>query len=121
MPEPPALAPGDSDRDRLAAALGEHFAAGRLDIAELDGRLERVLAAASLTDAVAALDGLPALPGPGSEPGGRRPRRRHGEDPAPRPGSVPTLERFRDPSSGRLMRVWIDPVDRSRHYVAESP
>jgi hypothetical protein len=32
---------------------------------------------------------------------------------------VPTAERFRDPSSGVIMRVWIDPSDESRHYVPD--
>ena len=45
--------------------------------------------------------------------------RRHGESPRPGPGWEPTEESFRDPSSGRLMRVWLDPVDGSRHYVPE--
>ena len=30
-----------------------------------------------------------------------------------------TAERFRDPSSGVIMRVWIDPSDESRHYVPD--
>jgi hypothetical protein len=32
---------------------------------------------------------------------------------------VPTDERFRDPSTRAIMRVWIDPADQSRHYVPE--
>ena len=47
--------------------------------------------------------------------------RRHGESPTAAPGWVPTEESFRDPSTGRIMRVWIDPVDGSRHYVPEVP
>jgi hypothetical protein len=31
--------------------------------------------------------------------------RRHGESPVAAPGWVPTEESFRDPSSGRIMRV----------------
>ena len=45
--------------------------------------------------------------------------RRHGESPVGAPGWVPTEESFRDPSTGRIMRVWVDPVDGSRHYVPE--
>jgi hypothetical protein len=45
--------------------------------------------------------------------------RRHGESTRPAIGWQPTEESFRDPSSGRLMRVWLDPVDGSRHYVPE--
>ncbi len=47
--------------------------------------------------------------------------RRHGESPKAAPGWVPTEESFRDPSTGRIMRVWVDPVDGSRHYVPELP
>jgi hypothetical protein len=32
---------------------------------------------------------------------------------------VPTPERFRDPSTRAITRVWIDPADLSRHYVPE--
>jgi hypothetical protein len=34
-----------------------------------------------------------------------------------RPHWVATDEVFRDPVSGRVMRVWIDPTDASRHYA----
>jgi hypothetical protein len=47
--------------------------------------------------------------------------RRHGESPVPAQGWESTGEVFRDPSSGRIMRVWVDPVDGSRHYVPEAP
>ena len=45
--------------------------------------------------------------------------RRHGEASVPAAGWQPTEESFRDPSTGRMMRVWVDPVDGSRHYIAE--
>jgi uncharacterized protein YbjQ (UPF0145 family) len=32
-----------------------------------------------------------------------------------------TEEVFRDPSTGRLMRVWLDPADQSRHYLPDTP
>jgi len=121
-PEPPhptdGSHPSDADRDRLAAALGRHYAAGRLDLTELDGRLEKVLGAASVIEAAGALDGLGPLEA--STPPRRGWRRRHGESVGAQPGWVPTLERFRDPATNRLMRVWIDPVDSSRNYVAEA-
>lgn len=47
--------------------------------------------------------------------------RRHGESPVAAEGWQPTQESFRDPSTGRIMRVWIDPRDGSRHYVPEQP
>ena len=119
MPDGPGAAggpPTDADRDRLAAALGRHYAAGRLELEELEARLEQVLGTTSLEAAVAALGGLDALEDP---PRQRHRRGRHGERDRPQPGWIPTLERFRDPGTDRLMRVWVDPLNGSRHYVAE--
>jgi DNA-binding SARP family transcriptional activator len=48
-----------------------------------------------------------------------KPRGRHAQARTPGAGWVPTAERFRDPSSGVIMRVWIDPSDESRHYVPD--
>ena len=45
--------------------------------------------------------------------------RRHGESDRPEPGWRATDEVFRDPSTERVMRVWVDPEDGSRHYVPE--
>jgi len=45
--------------------------------------------------------------------------RRYGERDRPRGGWQRTPEVFRDPSTGRMMRVWVDPGDGSRHYVPE--
>ena len=44
--------------------------------------------------------------------------RRHGESPTAHPDWSPTEERFRDPSTGRLMRVWVD-REGARHYVPD--
>jgi hypothetical protein len=46
--------------------------------------------------------------------GGRR-----GQAPARGANWVRTEERFRDPGTGKIMRVWIDPADQSRHYLPE--
>lgn len=117
LPDRSAPRAGDADRERLAAALGQHYAAGRLDIGELDRRLDIILRATDLDDAAATLADLPPLaPATGTSSG----RRRHGEAARPEPGWVPTRERFRDPGSERLMRVWIDPVDGSRHYLVDA-
>jgi hypothetical protein len=109
-PEAPTsagLPPSDADRDRLAAALGEHYAAGRIALEELDVRLQRVLAATSVAHAVAALDGLDLV---ADAPTRRRGRRgRHGERDQPQPGWVPTLERFR--------RAWPAGAARKRRAV----
>jgi hypothetical protein len=68
---------------------------------------------------------LPVLTGtaPGEQPPPARARlgqrRRHAQRAQPAAGWVPTPERFRDPSTRAIMRVWIDPADLSRHYVPE--
>ena len=117
----------DAERDRFVAALREHYAAGRLSLEELRRRAGIVLAAAYLDEAEAALaelpvaDTAPGIVAPGTGPGARRgwPSRRHAQTSAPAAGWVPTAERFRDPSSGVIMRVWVDPADGSRHYVPD--
>jgi hypothetical protein len=43
----------------------------------------------------------------------------HAQAAAPAPGWERTDERFRDPSSGVIMRVWLDPADHTRHYVPD--
>ena len=45
--------------------------------------------------------------------------RRHGESELPAGDWERTDEVFRDPTTNRLMRVWVDPRDGSRHYVPE--
>ena len=119
----------DAERDRFVAALREHYAAGRLSLEELRRRAGIVLAAAYRDEAEAALAELPAAatttaPGnaaPDTGPAARRgwPSRRHAQTAAPAAGWMPTAERFRDPSSGVIMRVWVDPADGSRHYVPD--
>jgi hypothetical protein len=115
---------GDPERDRLAGVLREHYAAGRLTLDELRRRAEVVYGATYLDEAEAALAELPAAvaetgPGAGQRPRRGWPARRHAESARPASGWVPTAERFRDPSSGVIMRVWVDPADGSRHYVPD--
>jgi hypothetical protein len=45
--------------------------------------------------------------------------KRHGEASVPAGDWRSTDEVFVDPSTGRRMRVWLDPRDGSRHYVPE--
>jgi hypothetical protein len=83
-----------------------------------------VLSARFLDEAAAAIADLPASAPPGTAPSSgppRRGRRRRGHAHADQPaaGWVPTGERFRDPSTSTVMRVWVDPADQSRHYVPE--
>jgi hypothetical protein len=100
------------EQEHVAALLGRHYAEDRLDARELDRRLD--LAFAGSADALA---GLPPLAP--STPPRRRWGRRHGESGAADPRWMPTKERFIDPSTERVMRVWVDPADHSRHYVPE--
>jgi hypothetical protein len=117
---PRALA-RDADRERLIARLREHYARGELDLDELDRRVGIVLAATYVDEAAAAVTDLPQLAGPaaGSGPGQRRSRRGHAQAATPGAGWVRTNERFRDPTTRTVMRVWVDPADQSRHYVPE--
>ena len=120
-PAAPRRLLGEADRDRLVGLLREHYAAGRLDLDDLRRRVGVVLRAAYADEAAAALTGLPplAVGEPGADRGRRGHRGRHAQAAEPGPGWVPTPERFRDPSSGRVMRVWTDPADGSRHYVPD--
>ena len=113
---------GDADRERLVALLREHYAEGRLDLEDLRHRVGVVLAASSAEEAAGAMAGLPLIGDPGTPAAGRGkgPRRRHAQAHKPEPGWVATAERFRDPTSGVIMRVWVDPSDESRHYVPDA-
>ena len=102
------------EQERVATALGRHYAADRIDADELDRRLDLTFGGA-LGEA---LEGLPPL-GPAEPPRRRRWGRRHGEADAAQPSWVPTKERFIDPGSQRVMRVWVDPADHKRHYVED--
>jgi DNA-binding SARP family transcriptional activator len=66
--------------------------------------------------AIAERTGVRRTPGAGRR---GKARGRHAQTRTPGAGWVPTAERFRDPSSGVIMRVWIDPSDESRHYVPD--
>ncbi len=116
----------DADRERLVGLLREHYARGSLSLDELRRRVGIVLAAEYSDEAVATVADLPLLaggPGAAAGTGGSRmpigQRRRHAQAAAPGPGWTPTAERFRDPSTKKIMRVWIDPADGSRHYVPD--
>ena len=117
----------EAGRERLLVVLREHYALGQLDLAEMSRRVGIVLAATYADEAAAAVADLPLLGATAA--GGTAParasrgwigqRRRHAQQPEPDPGWVPTPERFRDPSTRVIMRVWVDPADFSRHYVPE--
>ena len=134
-PGAPRPLASEADRERLVALLREHYAVGLFGLDELDRRVGMVLAAQYLDEVAAAVADLPGIAtgtagtrtagtGTASPPGAgppRRARRRRGHAHADQPaaGWVPTNERFRDPSTSTIMRVWVDPADQSRHYVPE--
>ena len=131
MPQTPPPGPrslvSDADRERLLVLLREHYARGQLELGEMSQRVGVVLAATYSDEAAAAVTDLALLGGTaaGEAPPARasraRPgqRRRHAQRQEPAAGWVPTPERFRDPSTRAITRVWIDPADLSRHYVPE--
>jgi hypothetical protein len=130
-PGAPRPLASEADRERLVALLREHYAVGLFGLDELDRRVGLVLGAQYLDEAAAAVADLPGTAGTGTAGTGtvtppgvgppRRARRRRGHAHADQPaaGWVPTNERFRDPSTSTIMRVWVDPADQSRHYVPE--
>ena len=59
MPSGPRIRASDADRDRVAAALQEHYAAGRLSREEFDQRVDAAMAARTLDDLDALLADLP--------------------------------------------------------------
>jgi Domain of unknown function (DUF1707) len=127
-PAGPRMRIGDRERERFFAVLREHYAAGRLTLEELRRRTEIVVSATYADEADSALAELPAVAvaaaqaGDTAAPARRRgllSRRGHAEVARPASGWVRTDERFRDPSSGTIMRVWLDPRDGSRHYAPD--
>jgi hypothetical protein len=107
----------DSDRELLYERLNRHAAAGRLEIPELECRVEAVARARTREEAAELMADLPALPGDPA-PGRARRGRGHGDASAPGVDWRPTSERFRDPRTNQVMRVWEDAAG-ARHYVAD--
>jgi hypothetical protein len=135
-PSETGAALADSDRELLFARLSAHAAADHIDLEELERRVAAVSAAQTCGQAHGVLADLPSLPEspgapggvgpgfgtdaarPGAEPGRPRWGRGHGESDGPAPGWRPTDERFRDPRTRLVMRVWQDAAG-GRHYVAD--
>jgi len=125
-PSEPKAVVSDADRERLLYLLREHYARGHLELEDMSQRVGVVLASTYSDEATLALTDLPLLGGTASTMSlaqAKQPRigqrRRHAQRMKPDPGWVPTPERFRDPSTRAITRVWIDPADLSRHYVPE--
>jgi hypothetical protein len=109
---------GDADREQLYETLKRHAAEGRLDVLELERRVALVAEAETREAAAAAMTGLPPLAAGQDSPRPWRRGRGHGEADKPGPDWQPTNERFRDPRTRNVLRVWVDPAG-DRHYVAE--
>ena len=108
---------GDRDRDELCELLSRQAALGRIELDELERRVGLVMAAETREEALQVLDDLPPLP-PEPAPTSRWSGRRHGDADRPRVDWTPTEERFRDPRSGQIMRVWTD-ASGGRHYLRD--
>jgi hypothetical protein len=109
----------DADREALYARLSDHAARGHIELPELERRVALIADAETHAQAAEAFAGLPQITTDGdSEPrqapwfGG------HGDADGPGPGWKPTGERFRDPRTKRVMRVWED-LSGQRHYVPD--
>jgi hypothetical protein len=107
---------GDEDREQIADVLARHAAAGRLTVEELEDRVAALYRARSSGEAAALTADLPPLP---VERGRRLRGRGHADASSPEPGWLATSERFRDPGTQRIMRVWVDPASGERHYVPD--
>ncbi len=107
----------DSDREQLFERLKRHAAAGAITLDELERRVEAIAGAQTREQAAAVTADLPPLPGD-PPPARARWRRGHGDADAPRADWRPTGERFRDPRTNRVMRVWED-ARGGRHYVPD--
>jgi uncharacterized protein DUF1707 len=109
----------EADRERFLSLLREYFARGELDSEELDRRVGLVLTATYLHEAAAAVTDLQLTDTSTAATDPIRRRRGHAEAATPAAGWIPTDERFKDPTTRTVMRVWIDPADQSRHYVPD--
>jgi len=90
QPPAPGVRAGDADRDAAAAALGEHFAQGRLTLDELSARLDVTLTATThgeLSKVAQDLPDLTVFPARVSFPRGKRARPGHKPGPAPGQGT----------------------------------
>jgi hypothetical protein len=89
---PPGMRAGDADREAAAAALGEHFAQGRLTLHELNARLDATLTATThgeLSQVTWDLPDLTVLSARVSLSRGKRARPGHKPGPAPGRGARP--------------------------------
>ncbi len=110
----------DAEREQLFETLKRHAAAGRIGIEELERRVAAVAMAESREQVAELMADLPPLTDQSVDDRRPRWRRGHGEANAPQPDWRPTQERFRDPKTKKVMRVWVDAAG-GRHYVRDEP
>jgi hypothetical protein len=109
----------DAEREHALTSLQQAFADGRLNEDELRARIERVLHAQTSDDLVAVTRDVPGAPRPVLSPSRKDLHRgRHGEHAGETEGLRPTDERFRDPSTHRVMRVWLN-AQGERRYLPD--
>ena len=108
----------DADREALYDKLSTHHAAGRIELADLERRVAAIAAAQTREDAAAVMADLPPVPAAEASAGWHFRNRGHGHSDAPSADWTATNERFRDPRSKRVMRVWVDTAG-GRHYVPD--
>lgn len=122
----------EARREALLGRLAAAYTADEVDAQEYERRVEGLLNAGTEAEADALVADLAAVGSPAAgsaaasaagsavTSAARGRRRGHAEAPAPHPSWEPTGERFRDPRSGRVMRVWVDATG-ARHYVPDEP
>ncbi len=96
----PGVRGGDADRDAAAAALGEHFAQGRLTLDELNARLDATLTATTHGELSQAAQDLPDLTVLSTRVGFSRAKWAipgHKPGPAPVGGAAARRQRYRRP------------------------
>jgi hypothetical protein len=110
----------DADREQLYARLSDHVARDHIDLAEHERRVTLIADARTWDQAAAAFEDLPtpAVGGRDPEPRSAPWFRGHADSEAPGAGWRPTAERFRDPKTRKVMRVWEDGSGQ-RHYVPD--
>ncbi|MGO9080803.1 MAG: DUF1707 domain-containing protein [Streptosporangiaceae bacterium] len=106
MAADPRIRASDDDRDRTASLLREHHAAGRLDPAEFNERLDRVYEAKTLSELDELLSDLPAIDLYRLPDAGLQRRRPTGALPAT--GAGPVAERgMRSPAWRAAWGSWL--------------
>jgi hypothetical protein len=108
----------DDDRGAIVGLLRAHLVDDRLTLDEYTERVGQAWAADDDVQLDALVADLPPLTS-GAVGARRANGARHGEGAIPEVTWRPTKERFRDPSTNRVMRVWVDVAGGQRHYVAE--